>query len=64
MDELQERLIELEIRFSHQAVLIDELNTVVTAAYARIDRLEKAQRALREQLRQVAPDDLTLSPDE
>jgi SlyX protein len=64
MDELQERLIELEIRFSHQAVLIEELNTVVTAAYARIDRLEKAQRALREQLRQVAPDDLTLSPDE
>ena len=64
MDELQERLIELEIRFSHQAVLIEELNTVVTAAYARIDRLEKAQRALREQFRQVAPDDLTLSPDE
>jgi len=64
MDELHERLIELEIRFSHQAVLIEELNTVVTAAYARIDRLEKAQRALREQLRQVAPDDLTLSPDE
>ena len=64
MDELQERLIELEIRFSHQTVLIEELNTVVTAAYARIDRLEKAQRALREQLRQVAPDDLTLSPDE
>ena len=64
MDELQERLIELEIRFSHQAVLIEELNTVVTAAYARIDRLEKAQRALREQLRQVASDDLTLSPDE
>ena len=64
MDELQERLIELEIRFSHQAVLIEELNTVVTAAYARIDRLEKAQRALREQLRRVAPDDLTLSPDE
>ena len=64
MDELQERLIELEIRFSHQAVLIEELNTVVTAAYARIDRLEKAQRALREHLRQVAPDDLTLSPDE
>jgi SlyX protein len=64
VDELQERLIELEIRFSHQAVLIEELNTVVTAVYARIDRLEKAERALREQLRQVAPDDLTLSPDE
>jgi len=64
MDELHERLIELEIRFSHQAVLIEELNEVVTAACARLDRLEKAQRALREQLRQVAPDDLTLSPDE
>ena len=64
MDELQERLTELEIRFSHQALLIEELNEVVTAAYVRIERLEKAQRELRYQLRQVAPDDLTLSPDE
>jgi SlyX protein len=64
MDELQERLTELEIRFSHQALLIEELNEVVTAAYVRIERLEKAQRELRDQLRQVAPDDLTLSPDE
>ena len=30
MDELQERLTELEIRFSHQALLIEELNEVVT----------------------------------
>ena len=64
MDELHERLIELEIRFSHQALLIEELNEVVTEACARIDHLEKAQRALRDQFRQVAPDDLTLSPDE
>ena len=64
MDELQERLTELEIRFSHQALLIEELNEVVTAACVRIDRLEKAQRVLCDQFRQVAPDDLTLSPDE
>ena len=64
MDELHERLIELEIRFSHQALLIEELNEVVTEACVRIDRLEKAQHGLRDQLRQVAPDDLTLSPDE
>ena len=64
MDELHERLTELEIRFSHQALLIEELNEVVTAACARIDQLEKTQRMLCDQLRQVAPDDLTLSPDE
>lgn len=64
MDELRERLDELEIRFSHQALLIEQLNEVVTEAAARIDHLERQQRRLRDQLLRLTPDDLTLSPDE
>jgi len=64
MDALTERLTELEIRFSHQALLIEELNVMVTKAWARIDQLETVQRVLRDQLRRAVPEDLTLSPDE
>jgi SlyX protein len=64
MDELKERLVELEIRYSHQTRLIEELNEVVTAACARIDRLEQENRRLREQLLRLTSDDFALSPDE
>lgn len=64
MDELLDRLTELEIRYTHQAQLLEELNDVLTGACARIARLEQENRALREHLRQMAPDDFTLSPDE
>lgn len=64
MDELKEGLMELEIRYTHQAQLLEELNEVLTDACARITRLEQENRALRDQLRQMAPDDFTLSPDE
>lgn len=63
MDELQERLIELEIRFSHQALLLEELNAVVTDSALRIDSLERDNRHLRETLRGLAPQ-LSESPDE
>jgi len=64
MDELKERLVELEIRYTQQAQLMEELNEVLTDACARIGRLELENRSLRDQLRQVARDDFTLSPDE
>lgn len=63
MDELQERLTELEIRFSHQGRLIEELNEVVTEFSQRISRLERDNRSLRETLKSLAPE-LTESPDE
>lgn len=63
MDELQERLIELEIRFSHQALLLEELNAVVTDSALRIDALERDNRQLRETLQGLAPQ-LSESPDE
>jgi SlyX protein len=64
MDDLKERLNELEVRYSHQTLLIEQLNEVVTEACARLDRLEKGHRRLRDHLLRLAPDDLTLSPDE
>jgi SlyX protein len=64
MNELKDRLTELEIRFTHQAQLIEELNEVLTGACARLARLEQENRSLREQIRQATPDDFTLSPDE
>lgn len=64
MDELNERLVELEIRYTQQAQLLEELNEVLTEACARIGRLEQENRGLREQFRQLSADDFTLSPDE
>lgn len=64
MNDLKDRLVELEIRYTHQAHLIEELNEVLTDACARIDQLEQVNRALRDQLRRLGGDDFTLSPDE
>jgi SlyX protein len=64
MDELRDRLIDLETRYTYQAQLLEELNDVVTDACARIERLEQENRRLRDQLRLLSADDFTLSPDE
>ena len=63
MNELQERLNELEIRFTHQAMLLEELNDVVAESARRIDLLERDNRQVREMLRGLAPQ-LSESPDE
>jgi len=64
MEELRERLTELEIRYSHQTLLIEQLNEVVTEACTRLDQLEKDCNRLRDHLLRLTADDLTLSPDE
>ncbi len=63
MDELTERIVELEIRYTHQLSLTEELNTELTSANARIDRLERAVRAMQEMVGSLGPE-LTQSPDE
>ena len=63
LEELQERLTELEIRFSHQSQLLDELNEVVTDCNHRIDRLSKENQRLRETVSTLSPA-LEESPDE
>ena len=63
MDELRERIIELEIRYTHQANLIEELNAELTSANRRIDQLERDARIMREMLSGLQPE-LAQSPDE
>jgi SlyX protein len=62
-EELQERITELEIRFSHQSLLVDELNEVVTDCNLRVDRLQKENRRLQEMVQNLSPA-LEESPDE
>lgn len=62
-DDLEVRITELEIGFSHQARMLDELNEVVTDCNLRIDRLSKENRQLREMVNNLSPE-LEESPDE
>jgi len=63
LEELNERITELEIRFSHQAQLIDELNDVLTDCHLRIDQLDRENQHLRDTLSTMSPS-LEESPDE
>ena len=63
MKEMQERLNELEIRFTHQARLIEELNGEIIECHQRISRLEREGRIHREMLKSLAPS-YPESPDE
>ncbi|MBW2689574.1 MAG: SlyX family protein [Deltaproteobacteria bacterium] len=63
MDEMKNRIIELEISFTHQTNLIEELNVELTSANTRIDQLEHKVKALSEMLGSLGPE-LTQSPDE
>ncbi len=59
----EERVTELEIRYTHLLHHIDELNEVVTQCNRRIARLEKDNRRLLEMVGSFSPD-LAESPDE
>ena len=63
LEELQDRITELEIRFSHQMQIVDELNEVVIECNLRIDRLNKENQRLREAVSTLSPA-LEESPDE
>jgi SlyX protein len=63
MDNLIQRLDDLEIRYTHQARQMEELNDVVIESDRRIVLLEREIVVLRETLKSLAPT-LILSPDE
>lgn len=63
MEQLEERLTDLEILYSHQVQLIEELNQVVADCNLRIDQLARENKALRATLGSLAPE-MTESPDE
>ena len=58
-----ERLTELEIRFTHQSLQLEELSSELLACYRRIEALERESRRLRDMLSTLAPE-LIESPDE
>ncbi len=62
-EELQERVTELEIKFSHQALQVEELNDVVIECHKRIDQLVKENHRLAKMLESLA-ESLEESPDE
>jgi len=63
MNELRQRLIELEIRSTHQERMIEELNEVVAAEDRRIAELKREVKVLQQALQRLQPE-LTPSPDE
>jgi uncharacterized coiled-coil protein SlyX len=63
VEELAERITEMEIRFAYQNRLLEELNAELTESNRRIDLLERDNRRMGEMLERLAPD-LTESPDE
>lgn len=63
MQEIIDRITELEIRYSHQVCLVEELSDEVRKCHRRIDVLERSNRRFQEMLKSLAPDS-TESPDE
>ena len=63
MDEITERIIDLEIRFSHQEAQLEELNTIIIECRDQIDRLKRDNHRMTEMLAGMAPESME-SPDE
>ncbi|MGE4579710.1 MAG: SlyX family protein [Desulfuromonadales bacterium] len=63
MENIQERLVELEIRYTHLSQQTEELNEEVILCHRRLDGLERENRRLRDALKSLAPD-TPESPDE
>lgn len=63
MENTEERLVELEIRYAHQERLVEELSSIAAEFGQRIATLERENRSFREMLSALAPS-TPESPDE
>lgn len=63
MENLVQRLTDLEIRFTYQEEIIEDLNQVVTGCNLEIQRLSRENGRMKEMLRSLAPE-MSESPDE
>ena len=63
MDDVTDRLVELEIRYAHLQDLVEELNVELTSANMRVDRLEREVKVLRDVVSSLGPE-MIQSPDE
>jgi len=52
---MEDRLTELEIRFTHQERTLEELNETVCRQEISMERLEREVRLLREQVKLLLP---------
>lgn len=53
MDDMLERIVELEVRYTHQGQTIEELNAELTASNFRIDQLEREVSGLQRLLKNI-----------
>ena len=58
------RLIELEIRITHQEATLQTLNDVVTAQQRSIDQLNKDFNSLKRQFNDISPSNLAMPGEE
>ena len=63
MQEIKERIAELEISITHQARQVEELSNELLECNRRVARLEKENAGFRRMFESLAPK-LTESPDE
>ncbi len=59
-----ERLTELEIRFTHQQLLLEDLSDQIAECHRRIAQLEAENRRLSEMVLRALAEETPLSPDE
>lgn len=59
---LSDRIVELETKFSHQDLLIEQLNLVITEQQFRIDVLEKKLSLLLTRLKETPLADAEIRP--
>ena len=63
MNQNEERLNELELRYMSQEKLIEELSDEIALCHKRIDTLERQNSSLKEMVQNLAPE-TEESPDE
>ncbi|MBE0500379.1 MAG: SlyX family protein [Desulfuromonadales bacterium] len=63
MEQIEKRLIELELRYMSQEQTVEELSDEVALCHKRLNELERQNRSLREMVQNLAPEAIE-SPDE
>lgn len=58
----EDRLTDLETKFSHQDVAIEELQKTVHAQYLMIEKLEKSLLTITERLKKISADENPIGP--
>lgn len=59
---LEQRVIDLEIRLSHQDQTIDDLNKTVFEQWQTIDQLTKEMHALKQRFKTIVQNDIDDAP--